>query len=30
MFVYETYLLEGEADAKFLWVIYGIYFRKTP
>ena len=26
-FVYETYVLEGEVDANFLWVIYGIYFR---
>ena len=28
MFVYGTYVLKGEADAKFSLGIYGIYFRK--
>ena len=30
MFLYGTYVLEGEVYAKFLWVIYGIYLRETP
>ena len=29
MFAYGTYVLEGEVDAKFLWVIYRIYFKET-
>ena len=29
MFVYGTYVLEGEVDGNFFWVIYGIYFRET-
>ena len=29
MFVYGTYVLEGEVDANFFWVIYGIDFRET-
>ena len=29
VFVYGTYVLEEETDPNFLWVIYGIYFRKT-
>ena len=28
MFVYGTFVLKGEADAKFSLGIYGIYFRK--
>ena len=30
MFVYGTYVLEGEADAKFFWMKCRIYFRETP
>ena len=30
MFVYGTYVLEGEADAKFFWMKCQIYFRETP
>ena len=30
MFVYRTYVLEGEADAKFFWMKCRIYFRETP
>ena len=29
MSVYGTYVLEGEVDGNFFWVIYGIYFRET-
>ena len=28
MFIYETYVLEGEWMLNFLWVIYSNYFRK--
>ena len=28
MFVYGTYVLEGEQMLNFLWVIYGNYFKK--
>ena len=28
MFVYGKYILEGRQMQNFLWVIYGIYFRK--
>ena len=28
MFLYGNYVLEGEVDANFFWVIYGIYFRE--
>ena len=30
MFVYGTYVLEGEADAKIFWMKCRIYFRETP